>query len=119
MKKQILEGAGDEALDALRENLVLVAVFKFKDSEIVNVDTHLISAEIRAIVDVMLYVACYGHKDLFEERLPPAGCLAFTDLSLKIARDKAGPGPCICSGRISPRLVLLYRQCQWAGCGPR
>ncbi len=50
----------------------------------------LISSEIRAMIDKMLYLSCYDHKDMFEDRVPPASRLRviFANLALKIAREK-------------------------------
>ena len=40
------------------------------------------------MIDNMLYVSCYGHKAMFEDRVTSASLLTFSNLALKTAREK-------------------------------
>ncbi len=82
MKKEISETPDDDAIDDVREMKVRLSVFE--DGDVVNADTHLLSAEIRAMVDNMLYVGCYGHRALFEDSHLPAVLLSRTSVCRRV-----------------------------------
>ncbi len=71
-------------IDALRETKVKASTLE--EGEVITVEVPLIGPEISAMIDNMLYLSCYGHKHIFEDRVPPASRLTF--LALKIAREK-------------------------------
>ncbi len=56
--------------------------------EINTVEILLISPEIRAMVDNILYISVYGHKAMFEERVPPANSIGFAQVALNFSREK-------------------------------
>ena len=39
------------------------------------------------MIDNMLFVACYGHKVMFEDRVPQSSILSFRSVALKMARE--------------------------------
>jgi hypothetical protein len=41
---------------------------------------------LRAMTDNMLFVACYGHKEMFEDRVPQTTILAFRNVALGNSR---------------------------------
>ena len=47
----------------------------------------LLSTELRAMIDNMLFLACYGHKVMFEDRVPQSSILAFRSCALKNASE--------------------------------
>jgi hypothetical protein len=47
----------------------------------------LLSTELRAMIDNMLFLACYGHKVMFEDRVPQSSILAFRSWALKNASE--------------------------------
>ncbi len=73
MKTDILVARDDTAIDALCGIKVLLSVLK--DGEFVNKEVPLISPEFLAMIDNMLYILCYGHKAMFEDRVPASTCL--------------------------------------------
>ena len=89
MKKDIMEASDDRDIEAIRLQKVRVPVpDPFNEGSFITAEITLISPEIRCMIDNILYVSCYGHKALFEERVPQASIIAFRTCSLKIARDK-------------------------------
>jgi hypothetical protein len=81
-----LEAADGAAIDALRETKVKVSALE--EGEVITVEVPFISPGIRAMIDIMLYHSCYGHKQMFEDRVPPASRLTLANLALKIASEK-------------------------------
>ncbi len=60
-----------------------------EDGNIHTVEVPLISPELRAMVDNMLFLSAYGHKTMFESnRTRPAFRAAFAEYSLKAATEK-------------------------------
>jgi hypothetical protein len=89
MKKEILEAETAADIDALRQHKVRVPVpDQFNEGTFITAEIPLLSPEVRAMIDNMLYVSCYGHKAMFEDRVPPASIIAFRTCALKIACDK-------------------------------
>ena len=57
------------------------------EGEFVNTEVPLLSREVRAMIDNMLYVSSYGHKKTFEDRVPQASIAAFRSCALKNSRE--------------------------------
>ena len=47
----------------------------------------MLSTALWAMIDNMLFLACYGHKVMFEDRVPQSSILAFRSCALKDARE--------------------------------
>jgi len=56
--------------------------------EFINIETPILSTNFRAMIDNMLFVGCYGHKQMFEDRVPQASIVAFRNAAVKIAREQ-------------------------------
>ena len=57
------------------------------EGEFVYTELPLLSTKVRAMIDNMLLVSCYGHKVMFEDRVPQASMLAFRSCALRNARE--------------------------------
>ena len=90
MKKLILEAEDDKDIDDIRRMKVRVPVpDEHNEGNFCNVDVPIISHEVRAMIDNMLFMGAYGHKSMFESnRTRPAFRAAFAAYSLKIAIDE-------------------------------
>lgn len=89
MKKLILEAKTSKDVDAIRKMRVTLPVpDEHNEGEIINMETPLLSTNFRAMIDNMLFVGCYGHKQMFEDRVPQSSILAFRNAAVKIAREQ-------------------------------
>ncbi len=75
MNTDVLEAgddeAIDEAIDSVRQIKVKVSTLEEGEAVAVTVEVPFISPEIRATMDNMLFVSCYGHKAMFAACLLP------------------------------------------------
>jgi hypothetical protein len=60
---------------------------KHNEGEFIVVQVPLLSVDVRAMIDNMLFVACYGHKNFFEDRVPQTTILAFRNVTLRNSRE--------------------------------
>jgi hypothetical protein len=89
MKKLILEAKTAEDVDAIRDTKVKVAIPDEDDSgEYTTVEVPLLSHDVRAMIDNMIFVACYGHKKMFEARVPRESIVAFRNTALNCAKEQ-------------------------------
>jgi hypothetical protein len=89
LKKLILEAKTPKDVDAIRKMRVTLPVpDEHNEGEIINMETPLLSTNFRAMIDNMLFVGCYGHKQMFEDRVPQSSILAFRNAAVKIAREQ-------------------------------
>jgi hypothetical protein len=89
LKKLILEAKTSKDIEAIRKMRVTLPVpDEHNEGEFINMETPLLSTNFRAMIDNMLFVGCYGHKTMFEDRVPQASILAFRNAALKIAREQ-------------------------------
>ena len=58
------------------------------EGEFINMETPLLSTNFHAMIDNMLFVGCYGHKTMFEDRVPQFSILSFRNAAVKIAREQ-------------------------------
>ncbi len=71
MKKVILEVKTDAEVDAIRKMQVKVAIpDDNSEGKFMNVQIPLLSYDVRAMIDNMIFLACNGHKKMFEGRVP-------------------------------------------------
>jgi hypothetical protein len=90
MKKLILDAKTPEDVDSeeIRKTTVVVSIpDEHSEGEFRTTEVPLLSTEVRAMIDNMLFVACYGHKVMFEDRVPQSSILAFRSVALKMARE--------------------------------
>ena len=73
--KEIAEASTTAEINALCS--MAVKVVRYTDGEYVTESEPLISAELRAIIDNILFMSVYGHKTLFEQRVSPQRRAAF------------------------------------------
>ena len=87
-KKVILDAKTAEDVDAIQKMKVKFSIpDEANEGDFVSVQVPLLSNEIRCMIDNMLFVACYGHKVMFEDRVPQSCILSFRAVALKNARD--------------------------------
>ena len=68
MKTLILEARTAEDIENIRRTKVRVPVAdEHNEGEFTYTDLPLLSTEVRAMIDNMLSVSCYGHKVMFED----------------------------------------------------
>ncbi len=53
-----------------------------------TVEIPLLSDDVRAMIDNMIFVACYGHKKMFEARVPQETIVAFRNCAFWCARKQ-------------------------------
>jgi hypothetical protein len=82
--KRIVDANTPQEIEALRSTTLRVVVQE--DNDFVNVEIPLISAEMRAMVDNICYMAVYGHRSMFE-KISLARRTAFAQHTLKAARE--------------------------------
>ena len=82
--KRIVDANTPQEIEALRSTTVRVVAQD--DTEIINVEIPLISAEMRAMVDNICYMSVYGHRSMFE-KISLNRRAAFAQYTLKAARD--------------------------------
>ena len=82
--KRIVEANTPQEIEALRSTPVRVVAQE--DTEVINVEISLISAEMRAMVDNICYMSVYGHRSMFE-KISLNRRAAFAQYTLKAARD--------------------------------
>ena len=88
MKKLILDAKTAEDVEEIRKVTVKVSIpDEHNEGEFCTKEVPLLSAEVRAMIDNMLFVACYGHKVMFEDRVPQSSILAFRSVAMKNARE--------------------------------
>ena len=88
LKKVILDAKTAEDVDAIQKMKVKFSIpDEANEGDFVSVQVPLLSNEIRCMIDNMLFVACYGHKVMFEDRVPQSCILSFRAVALKNARD--------------------------------
>jgi hypothetical protein len=91
MKKVILDAKTDSDVDAIRKMRVKVAIPDMHDDgEFTTVEVPLLSHDVRAMIDNMIFVACYGHKKMFEARVPLETRVAFRSSALNCAKEQEG-----------------------------
>jgi hypothetical protein len=89
MKKVILEAKTAEDVDAIRDTKVKVAIpDEGNDGEFTTVEVPLLSHDVRAMIDNMIFVGCYGHKKMFEARVPRDSIVAFRNTALNCAKEQ-------------------------------
>ena len=89
MKKQILDAKTDEDVEEIRNTKVRVAIpDEGNDGEFTTVEVPLLSHDVRAMIDNIIFVACYGHKKMFEERVPRDTRVAFRITALNSAKEQ-------------------------------
>ncbi len=71
MNKQLLQASDEIAIDAIRDMIVKVPLLD-DNNDFETKEIPQISADLQAMIDYMLYVLCYGHKAMFEDRVPAA-----------------------------------------------
>ncbi len=73
MKKVILEAKTAQDVDDIKNMHVKVSIpDEHNEGEFIIVQVPLLSDDVRAMIDNMLFVACYGHKKWFSVK---TGCL--------------------------------------------
>ena len=88
MKKLILDAKTPEDVEEIRKTTVCVSIpDEHNEGEFRTTEVPLLSNEVRAMIDNMLFVACYGHKVMFEDRVPQSSILSFRSVALKMARE--------------------------------
>jgi hypothetical protein len=88
MKKLILDAKTAEDVEETRKPRVRVSIpDEHKQGEFVTSEVPLLSTEVRAMINNMLFLACYGHKVMFEDRVPQSSILAFRSCAWKNARE--------------------------------
>ena len=89
LKKLILEAKTSKDVEAIRKMRVTLPVPDDQnEGEFINIETPILSTNFRAMIDNMLFVGCYGHKQMFEDRVPQASIVAFRNAAVKIAREQ-------------------------------
>ena len=89
LKKLILEAKTEKDVDAIRKMRVVLPVpDEQNEGEFINVDQPLLSINFRSMIDNMLFIGCYGHKQMHEDRVPEHSILAFKNAAVKIAREQ-------------------------------
>ena len=89
LKKLILEAKTSKDIEAIRKMRVTLPVpDEHNEGEIINMETPLLSTNFRAMIDNMLFEGCYGHKIMFEDRVPQASIVSFRNAAVKIAREQ-------------------------------
>jgi hypothetical protein len=89
MKKVILDAKTDEDVDEISKMRVRVAIpDDHDDGEFTTVEVPLLSHDVRAMIDNIIFVSCYGHKKMFEERVPRETIVAFRSCALKCAKEQ-------------------------------
>jgi hypothetical protein len=89
MKKLTLDAKTAEDVEDIRKMTMKVSIPDEEnrdEGEFKTRDVPLLSTELRPIIDNMLFLACYGHKVMFEDRVPQSSILAFRACALKNAR---------------------------------
>ncbi len=88
MKKYILDAKTAEDVEEIRKMTVKVSIpDEHNEGEFCTKEVPLLSTEVRAMIDNMLFLACYGHKVMFEDRVPQSSILAFRSCAMKNARE--------------------------------
>jgi hypothetical protein len=88
MKKLILDAKTAEDVEEIRKMRVKVSIpDEHNEGEFITTEVPLLSTEVRAMIDNMLFLACYGHKVMFEDRVPQSSILAFRSCAWKNARE--------------------------------
>ena len=78
MKKLILDAKTAEDLEDIRKMTVKVTIpDEENEGEFSTREVPLLSTEVRAMIDNKLFLACYGHKVMIEDRVPQSSILAF------------------------------------------
>jgi hypothetical protein len=89
MKKVILDAKTDSDVDEIRKMRVKVAIpDEGNDGEFLTVEVPLLSDDVRAMIDNIIFVSCYGHKKMFEDRVPRETIVAFRSCALKCAKEQ-------------------------------
>lgn len=89
MKKVILDAKTDKDVDEISKMRVRVAIpDDHDDGEFTTVEVPLLSHDVRAMIDNIIFVACYGHKKMFEDRVPRDTNVAFRSTSLACAKEQ-------------------------------
>ena len=57
------------------------------EGKFVGMEVPLLNTEVQAMIDNMLFVSCYGHKVMFEDRVPQCSIIVFRSCALREARD--------------------------------
>ncbi len=71
MKKLILDAKTAEDVEDIWKRTVKVSIpDEHNEGEFITREVPLLSTEVRAMIDNMLFLACYGHKVMFEDRVP-------------------------------------------------
>jgi hypothetical protein len=71
MKKLILDAKTAKDVEDIRKMTVKVSIpDEHNEGEFFTREVPLLSTEVRAMIDNMLFLACYGHKVMFEDRVP-------------------------------------------------
>jgi hypothetical protein len=84
MKKVIQEAKTDKDVDAIKKMHVRVQIpDENKEGEFIVVQVPLLRDDVRAMIVNMLFVACCGHKKMFEDRVPQTTILAFRNCALR------------------------------------
>ena len=89
MKKVILDAKTDKDVDEISKMRVRVAIpDDHDDGEFTTVEVPLLSHDVRAMINNIIFVACYGHKKMFEARVPLDTSVAFRSTSLACAKEQ-------------------------------
>jgi hypothetical protein len=90
MKKVILEAKTAQELGQDVDAMMRVQVSipdEHDEGDFIVVQVPLLSDDVRAMIDNMLFVACYGHKKMFEDRVPQTTILTFKNVALRNSRE--------------------------------
>jgi hypothetical protein len=82
--KEIVEANTPAEIEALRNRTIRNV--HCKDGEFITGSEPFISAELRAIVDNILFMSVYGHKTLFETRVSGPRRAGFQKVALEVAQ---------------------------------
>ncbi len=78
MKKLILDAKTVEDVEDIRKMTVKVTIpDEQNEGEFSTREVPLLSTEVLVMIDNMHFLACYGHKVMFEDRVPQSSILAF------------------------------------------
>jgi hypothetical protein len=87
MKKLILEAEEDTDIDDIRRMKVRVVPDENSEGNFCNVVVPVLSHEVRAMIDNMLFMSSYDHKSMLEDRVPPACVQDFRATALRLTRE--------------------------------
>ena len=91
MKKVILDAKTDQDVDEISKMRVRVAIpDDHDDGEFTTVEVPLLSHDVRAMIDNIIFVSCYGHKKMFEARVPAETRVAFRSAAFNCAKEQEG-----------------------------